>query len=105
MTNAFDDMEEDLFDTFDDIVDATYTPTIGDPVSCRIHIEQQLDPQPLGYESQAWASRLTIEYRLDEVGQQANRGDIFTTDSVDYEVQSVIEGDQRFCKVAVKVAD
>jgi hypothetical protein len=56
----------------------------------------------LGLESQAWASADAIEYRLDEVGKEANRGDIFRISGVDLTVQAVIEGDERFVKVAVK---
>ena len=97
---TFDNMAEDLFDTLGQ--DATYKPLTGENVSCKVIIEKEFDPQPIGSESQAWASRSTLEYRLDEVGQQANRGDIFTIGSTDYKVQSVIEGDQRFVKVAVK---
>jgi hypothetical protein len=98
--NTFDDMAEDLFDTLG--VYATYIPVTGDPVSCKINRTKDIDPQPIGFESQAWASADAIEYRLDEVGQEANRGDIFRISDVDYTVQAVIEGDERFVKVAVK---
>ena len=97
---TFDNMAEDLFETLGR--DAIYKPLVGDNVSCKVHLEKEIDPQPVGYDSQSWASRMTLEYRLAEVGQQANRGDTFTVDSTDYKVQSVIEGDERFVKVAIK---
>ena len=98
--STFDDMAEDLFDTLG--IDATYIPITGNPVSCKVNRTKEIDPQPIGLDSQAWASADAIEYRLDEVGQQANRGDIFRIDDIDYTVQAVIDGDERFVKVAVR---
>lgn len=97
---TFDNMGEDLFETLGR--DATYKPLTGSNVTCKVNLEKEIDPQPIGSESQAWASRLTLEYRLAEVGLQANRGDIFQIGSDQYRVQSVIEGDERFVKVAIK---
>jgi hypothetical protein len=54
---TFDNMAEDLFDTLGQ--DATYKPLTGDNVSCKVHLEKEIDPQPIGYESQAWASLIT----------------------------------------------
>jgi hypothetical protein len=98
--STFDDMAEDLFDTLG--IDATYIPVTGDPIACKVNRTKEIDPQPIGIESQAWATADTIEYRLDEIGQEANRGDIFRISNVDHTVQAVIEGDERFVKVAVK---
>jgi hypothetical protein len=98
--STLDDMAEDLFDTLGQ--DATYIPITGDPVSCKVNRTKDIDPQPIGSEAQAWASTDSIEYRLDEVGQEANRGDIFRIGSTDFTVQAVIEGDERFIKVAVR---
>ena len=93
-------MGEDLFDDLGQ--DAIYIPVTGDPVSCKVKHTKEIDPQPIGYDAQAWASSDIIEYRLDEVGQSASRGDVFRIGETDYTVQAVVEGDERFIKVSVK---
>lgn len=98
---TFDDALEDLFETFDDCQDATYIPLTGDPVSCRVNLTKEVDSQPLGSEGQTWSNLILLEYRLDEVGKRAIRGDIFKIGSVEYKVDSVYDGDSRLVKVAV----
>ena len=101
--STFDDMAEDLFDNISGLGRAaTYVPVVGDPVSCSVNWSKEVDPQPVGYDSQTWASANTVEYLLDEVGQQASRGDKFLIGSTELTVQAVIGGDDRFVKVAVK---
>lgn len=102
--DTFDDIGEDLFD--DQGVDATFTPAVGDAVSCKVNLEIGTDFQPGGLEAQVWGSETTIEYRLAEVGKEADEGETFTmtVGGTDYTVTDVVENDGRFVKVKVKEA-
>ncbi len=93
-----------------DIVDAqgqsaTFTPLVGDPVSCTVNPEIEVEFQPAG-ESQVWEPGTTIEYLLSEVGKEADPGDTFLIAAGiyagTYTVKAVLENDGRFCKVTVK---
>jgi len=81
---------------------AIFTPAEGDPLSCRVLIERDTDLQPGGYEAQAWGRGTTLEYRLDEVGKEADRGETFTVGSDVWTVRKVEENDGLTVKVVVK---
>jgi len=98
--DTFDEIAEDLFD--DLAVAATFTPAVGDAVSCKVNLEKGTDFQPGGLDAQVWGSETTIEYRLAEVGKEADRDEVFTVAGTDYTVKDVMENDGRFVKVAVK---
>jgi hypothetical protein len=98
---TFDNVIEDIFESIATSENAIFRPSVGDDVDCTVDLRQEIDEQPYASEGQAWAKRLTIEYRLEEVGQRANRGDTFIIDSVEYKVKAIIEGDSRVIKVTV----
>lgn len=100
--DTFDEIGEDLFDDLG--VDATFTPSVGDPVSCKVNLEIGVDLQPGGLDAQVWRSETTIEYRLAEVGKEADRDETFTVGGTVYTVKDVVENDGRFVKVNVKEA-
>lgn len=82
--------------------DALFTPLAGDPVDCKVILEQGVDLQPGGYSSQAYAQGTTIEYILASVGKEADRGETFEVGEDTWTVQAVEENDGTFCKVTVK---
>ncbi|MBW2342509.1 MAG: hypothetical protein JRF53_00590 [Deltaproteobacteria bacterium] len=98
----FDKAEERIFDRLGK--DAVFTPAVGDPVSCKVNLEKGSDFQPGGLDAQVWGSETSIEYRLAEVGKEADRDEVFTVGGTDYTVKDVMENDGRFVKVAVKSA-
>jgi len=100
ITTIFDQAATDVFDTMG--VDATFTPSVGDPVSCKAVLDKDVEMQPSGYDAQVYAMGNTIEYLLDEVGKEADRGETFLIGSDTWTVQSVSRNDGRFVKVIVK---
>ncbi len=98
--SILDQAGEDLFDHAG--LDSTFTPSVGDPVSCKVRIESSVEDQPVG-ESSVWEVVTTLEYRYDEVGKEADPGETFLVGAVTYTVKAVLENeDSRFIKVAVK---
>lgn len=96
---AFDTMADDLFDQLG--VDATFTPSAGDPVMLKVAFKSLLAMQPTGYETRSWQAENSIEFVLADIGREPNRGETFTVDSTSYRVEAVIENTGRFCSVAV----
>jgi hypothetical protein len=96
---TFDEMGEDLFDALG--VDATFTPAAGDPIPLKVDFKNDIALQPTGYETRSWQGEKTIEFVLDEIGREPNRGEKFEIDGTDYTVQSIVENSGRFCKVTV----
>ena len=92
-------MGDVLFDQLG--VDATFTPSAGDPVSLKINFKSVLVMQPTGYETRSWQGEKSIEFILADIGREPNRGEVFEVDETDYTVQAVIANDGRFCQVAV----
>lgn len=98
--DVFDNAFDDLFNTLG--VAATYTPKVGDPVSCQVNLVIVSDLQPVGFESTVLEPETTIEYILDDIGQEADPGDVFTVSGTDYTVKELRENDGRTVKVVVK---
>lgn len=97
---TFDEIGEDLFDDLGQ--EATFTPSVGDAVSCQVHLYTGTENQPIGLDAQVWGSETTIEYQLDEVGKEADAGETFLIGSTTYTVKHVVENSGRFVTVAVK---
>ena len=97
--DTFDEIGEDLFDDLG--VTATFTPAVGDAVSCKVNLVQNLEMIPGGYEAQVWAGAKQLEYVLDDIGREANEGETFTIGVTVYTVQSILENDGRFVKAIV----
>lgn len=102
MSDEFDNAFSDLYTTHPEAQSATYTPRVGAPVSCTVFLDTETEYEPEGYQSQVWGSVKSIEYRLSEVGGEADEGDKFTIGSTDYTVIGVLENDGRFCKCLVR---
>ena len=98
---------DDVFDIADDLifdacgVDATFTPTVGDAVECKVNFVIDTSDEPYT-ESKVWGSNKTIEAILDVIGKEPDKGETFTINFVVYTVQKVIANDGRFVTVAVK---
>jgi hypothetical protein len=56
---------------------AVFTPSEGDPVECRVIMTRETGIEPGGYDAQVAVPVTTLEYMLNEVGQEAKRGDKF----------------------------
>jgi len=98
--DILDDMNADIFSALGR--SATYTPAVGDPVSCQVDLVIQSDQQPVGFESTVLEPETVIEYILDEVGREADPGDVFTVSGVDYTVKELRENDGWTVKIVVK---
>ena len=100
---TFTQAAQDIFDALGQ--SAVFTPSVGDPVSCVVNPEIEVEFQPAG-ESQVWEQGTTIEYMLAEVGKEADPGETFLIAAGiyagTYTVKAVLENDGRFVKVAVK---
>ncbi|MHC4361379.1 MAG: head-tail joining protein [Planctomycetota bacterium] len=81
---------------------ATYTPSVGDPVSCTVHYENELTVTPGSFDIQAHGPLETIEGLLSELGREPDKGDQFTIGSDTYTVQTVLDNDGMFVLLAVK---
>lgn len=99
----FDELAEDLFNDEDLTVVADFTPSGGSPVEdIRVNLMRAVEDQPGALDAQVWGTDTTIEYLLDDIGSEANEGDVFTIDGTDYTVTRVLQNDGRFVKVGVK---
>lgn len=103
--DIFEQAAEDIFDQ--EGIAATYTPSIGDPVTCQIDYVQDVDLEPEGYESQIWGRGKTIEAVLSIIGKEPDADETFTITEGKYidtvlTVQTVIKNDGLFVTVAVK---
>lgn len=96
------DMEAVLPEMFEVLgEEATFTPAGGDPVSCYILIDFDVDLQPDGFSTTAWQRSTVIEAVLSVIGAEPNRGDIFTYKSTAYTVEKITSNDGLTVKVAV----
>ena len=96
---AFDEMGDDLFDELG--VDATFTPAAGDPIPLKAAVKTSLEMTPTAFEARTWQGTGFIEFVLDDIGREPNRGETFTIDGDVSTIQAVTANDGRFCTVAV----
>jgi hypothetical protein len=86
---------------------ATYRPGNGEPVSCTVHLDEDLKITPENFDLQAYHPTKTIEALLHEIGQIPKKahgstpGDTFEIGSYSYEVKTVLEKDGIFVMVGV----
>lgn len=81
--------------------DAVFTPAVGDPVSCKVDIEKDVDLQPIGYEAAVWAKETLLECLLAVIGKEPDRGETFQVGSTIYKVKSIVKNDGTFVTAAV----
>jgi hypothetical protein len=56
---------------------AVFTPSGGDSMECKVIIDRETGIEPGGYDTQVMVPVTTLEYILNELGQEAKRGDKF----------------------------
>lgn len=99
---------EEIFDNAASVLfnrigrDAVYQPVTGDPVSCKVVIERDVDLEPSGFSAQIWGKGITIEAILSELGKEPDAEETFTVDGITYTVLTVKENDGRFVIIIVK---
>lgn len=105
---ALEQVAADIFYHLGD--DAVFYPTDGDPVPCKVNVEMESHNEPDGYTMQAKGEQITVEGLRHILGKipvarTPNReGEKFIMDDTDivYEVQAIIESDDRFVTCGVK---
>jgi len=80
---------------------ATYTPSTGYPVTLRVKLSSVTNMQPDGFTTQTWPTMTILECLPSAAGKEPNRGETFTVGTTVYTVESVLENDGIFCKLAV----
>lgn len=100
---TFDQAVDDAYGEMAD--DAVFSPNYGEPESCSVIFDQEIDQMPVGYNAGGMDYLTTIEVRNSDVSKLPERGDIFTIDSVQYMVDAIIDGlsDDRVTKCLVRV--
>jgi len=89
---------------------AVFTPQVGDPVSLNVIFEQEQYEVYNELETQVTGIQYRVEMLIADIGQTpiartpTRDGDIFTINSVDYEVTEISDRDNKFivCSVRVK---
>lgn len=100
MTDPFAQAVADMFNS---VIgeNATFTPSGGAAISCRVILERSVLMQPSSMEAQVWERGTTIEAQLAEIIDEPNRGDTFAIGSETFTVQSIEENDGITIKVIV----
>ena len=75
---------------------ANYKPGNGEPVSCTVHLDEDVKMTPDGLQYQVVQPKKTIEALLHEIGQVPKKGDVFEIESYAYTVKGVIDLDAWF---------
>ena len=70
---------------------AVFTPSGGSPVGCVVIMDRETGIEPGGYDAQVAVPVTTLEYMLDELGQEAKRGDTFTVSGEVWTVEGPFE--------------
>lgn len=86
---------------FDHAESATFNPASGDPISCMVFIDFDVELQPVGFDAQTWQQGTVIEALLSELGREPNRDETFTVHGKTYKVNAVLENDGLTVKVQV----
>jgi len=79
---------------------AIYTDSDLNEISCNVLIEHDVLLQPSGFDSQVVEIGTTIEALFSDIGAP-KKGDLFTIDSIVYNVIRVEENDKIFVKMTV----
>ena len=70
---------------------AVFAPSGGSPVGCVVIMDRETGIEPGGYDAQVAVPVTTLEYMLDELGQEAKRGDTFTVSGEVWTVEGPFE--------------
>jgi hypothetical protein len=88
---------------------AVFTPQTGDPVSLNVIFEQDQDLEFEGYENRSTELKYRIESLIADLGQipiaatTTRNGDIFTINSVEYEVTAITDQDNFTVTCAARI--
>ena len=97
-------MGNDLFRDINMV--ATFQPQDGGPPVENVYVDldQEVDLQPPGTQTEVYAPSYTIEYQLSAIGYVAERGDIFLIGPNRWVVKSIEQNDGYFvrCNVTPK---
>jgi hypothetical protein len=99
--NAFDAAASLMMDDENITVEATYTPSGGEPVDLRISVERDVQSLPQQLKSQSVSGKTEIEF-LASTGIAPKRGDMIQTDAESWQVQGLESNDGHFIRVSVK---
>lgn len=67
-------------------VNAVYQPSAGDAVSCTVFFDEELVPDPGGFEANTWSQRKTVEGLLSVLGKEPDNGETFKISGTTYTV-------------------
>lgn len=97
------DFDQAAIDIIDELGrEATYLPVGGDPVpGIKVHLEENLEDQPDGFETVIKAIFLTIELLLSDLPREPRENDQITIGATTYTVKAPLSNDGRFVKVIV----
>jgi hypothetical protein len=103
--STFDQAVEDIFEILGE--DAVFNPSSGPPVEdCKVILDKDTSQEPGGYDAQVFVVVRTLEYRLAEVGKEADPGETFVVGGKTWTVEGPFEdpdsNDQRCVKVVVR---
>ena len=90
---------------------AVFTPQVGDPVSLNVILEKEEVYSPDDFSTRISDEKYRVEMLFADIGQTpiartpTRDGDIFTINSVDYEVTEVSDRDNKFIVCSVRVKD
>ena len=103
---------EDIFANIGSDIAATYYPTDGDPVSCKVNVEKESGNEPDGFQMQLKGESITLECPRHVLGKipiarTPNRdGEKFIVDDgTVYEVVGIQDADEFFVTCSVKVCE
>jgi len=103
---------EDIFSHIGSDIVATYYPTDGDPIPCKVNVERESGDEPDGYTMKAKGEAITLECPRHILGKipvahTPNRdGEKFIVDDgTVFEVYGIQDADEYFVTCSVKVCE
>jgi hypothetical protein len=93
--------------------DATFYPTAGDPVPCKVNVEKEGTNEPDGFAMQARGEQITLEAQRSVLGKipvartpnRAGEKFVMDADGLVYEVYGILDSDEFFVTSSVKVCE
>ena len=87
----------------DDIVPATFTPTVGDPVALeRVHFRRESFEAPDTFNFKAVQTEKTVEVLLEDCGKMPDIGDQISISGTLYDIEQAFLTDGRAVKMVIR---
>lgn len=87
----------------DDIVPATFTPSVGDPVALtRVHFRRESFEAPDNFNFRAVQTEKTVEVLLEDCGQMPDIGDQISISGTIYDIEQAFLSDGRAVKMVIR---